>query len=120
MKVTVTHKSNVRFNDDQTFILEDGEKVGFIRNTHVVPTHILDEKGVPHFGLVQRAEVYWQHQRTPAFTLEDPNDLAWLFMEEDSVEVQTAEEFEEDSEDFEDADDDNDFEDEDHEESGYF
>lgn len=103
MRIMVTRKENVTFFDDNgDFTLADEKEVGLLRQVHIINAQVVDPAtGQVHIGAVLRAEVYWENKRSPAFTMEDPENLAWLTISGDKEEEDEAEETEE-QEEFED------------------
>lgn len=84
--IVVTKKSNVEVDEDGKFIINDlGElqlidfdDVGVLIKTHIIPMNQLDENGHIQQGFLPRCEVYWDKVRSPAPSLEVPEDLVWL------------------------------------------
>lgn len=101
MNIYVTYKSNI-FMTSEGFNLKDETMIGLLKRTHVAPVIMPHpENGQPIHGLVSRAEVYWEHKRTPSPHLEDPDDLFWL--NADSDEDDASEDSENTSDESEDA-----------------
>ena len=74
-RVTVTKKDNL----DELGRMIDEDIIGIIVRTHALTVNQIDQAtGQLITGVVMRAEVYWENQRTPAFMLEDPADLFWM------------------------------------------
>lgn len=102
LNVLVTRKSNVSSLDDNDsgingLALIDESEVGYLRKTHIIQATVQDrESGQVQIGALARAEVYWENKRSPAFTLEAPEDLVWLEM--DSLETDSDENSEDDDE----------------------
>lgn len=101
-KVVVTFKENVQEAEDGEVILLDEDCIGHALQTHVYPVNYEDpETKVIQTGLKILVEVYWEHARTPACTMESPESLYWLnFGDEDLDEDEEARD-DEDDEDYE-------------------
>ena len=85
--VTVTRKSNVAdVSENGEIILVKEDEIGFLRKTHANVVSVPDENGNSQLGFLARVEVFWEHQRSPAPALEDPNDLVWLDLADDEDE----------------------------------
>lgn len=100
--ITVTRKSNVEdVTQDGEIILVDEENIGYLGKTHANVVHVPDADGNATLGFLARVEVFWEHQRSPAPSLEDPNDLVWLELsteeEEEDHEDQDIEEDDEET-----------------------
>jgi len=99
MNIYVTYKSNI-FITEGDFHLRDEKIVGLLKGTHVAPVIMPHpETGQPIHGLVSRAEVYWEHKRTPSPHLEDPDDLFWLNTDSDDESEESESENEENTDD---------------------
>ena len=88
-RVIVTYKNNITQNEDGTIDLIDSSLVGHLTKTHPLQAQIADpETGTYQIGFVLKAEVFWEHQRSPAFQLVDADDLAWVTFADDTTEVE--------------------------------
>lgn len=82
MNIVVTRKSNIDYNAEGNLVLRDPDQIGYLRKTHVIPMAVPHpETGDVQHGVIARAEVYWEEERSPAFTLEDPQELVWVSMD---------------------------------------
>lgn len=87
MDILVTRPTNVTLNEDGTFELKNEKIIGHLRKTHAISAQVADpESGHIQIGVIMKGEVYWENQRSPAFTMESPEDIVWLTMEQDEIE----------------------------------
>lgn len=107
--ITVTRKSNVAdVTEDGEILLQDEEKIGYLGKTHASVVQVPDGNGNTQLGFLARVEVFWEHQRSPAPSLEDPNDLVWLDLagedDEEDDEDEEIDQYDEERESVHDAD----------------
>jgi|GEM_PF-5623527 len=84
--ILVTLKSNVKTDYEGKFVIDENEElvliepdsIGILLKTHVLPINQIDSEGKLQSGIVARAEVYWNGKRSPAPSLEVPEDIVWL------------------------------------------
>ena len=94
--VTVTRKENVQtITEDGEIVLNNEAEIGHLRKLHSSVVQGVDDNNQPQLGFLVRAEVYWEHKRTPSPALEDPNELVWLTLPTNETE---ADDYEEDFE----------------------
>jgi hypothetical protein len=96
-RVIVTRRDNIEDFDGENMELIDETIIGNLVKTHALTAQQIDPaSGQLVIGIVMRAEVYWEHQRTPAFKMEDPEDLVWLKFADDETDDEEEEEESED------------------------
>jgi len=93
MRVIVTRKDNVVMTEEgEVYINEDGEielknpeTVGRADKTHVLALQQFNSQEQRlETGFITKTEVFWEDQRTPAPSLEDPAELIWLSIMSDA------------------------------------
>lgn len=85
--ITVTKTTNVKeITEDGEINLIDESDIGYIKKIHSSVVTIADDQGNPTLGFIMRAEVYWENRRSPSPFLEDPNELTWLSLGNESDE----------------------------------
>lgn len=85
-KIIVTYKDNVFYdeagqletNDEGDVLFKDAEALGHLIEVSAFPHPFVDTEGQTHIGFITRAQVCWEHKRTPAVAFEDLSDLAWI------------------------------------------
>ena len=103
-KVLVTLADNVSFDVDGQLITDengdvifnDSRIIGYVVETKTEISTVLDNSTEPptqSLAMIMRCLVCWEHQRSPAFQIEDPNHLVWLsFSDPDQEADETVEE----------------------------
>lgn len=100
-RTIVTLKDNLLIDENGELSLKDPTIIGHLRKTHPLSAQMIDPNtNQIQFGVTFKAEVFWEHVRSPAPSFEDPEQLAWVnFSDEAEEEIEDAEdEFEEDDE----------------------
>jgi hypothetical protein len=81
-RILVTTQDNATIFEDGSFQLKDEKIFGYLVKIHTLQALIETENG-PVAGVVQKAEVYWSHNRSLAAILCDVQDLVWLAFEDE-------------------------------------
>ena len=111
MEIIVTRKSNVEQDEHGYFILnDDGDPkvidqklLGIYTKTHCLQVNQINPStNTLETGFIFRAEIFWNDVRSPAPSMEDPNDLVWLTIGDDDDADDDTDQDEEDSEEYED------------------